>query len=81
MKLITDLWYEYQGEIEYLNIMIDDGEQEKILAQIFMPYKTFKNKTQEDLYNLCLEVAHDLDYILEGEYNDLLFEIKNKEEI
>lgn len=66
-KIITDLWYEFHGEIEYLNIMIDDGEQEKILAQISMTYDEFNNKNQEDLYNLCLEVAHDLDYILEGE--------------
>ena len=66
-KIITDLWFEFQGEIEYLNIMIDDGEQEKILSQISMTYDEFNNKSQEDLYNLCLEVAHDLDYILEGE--------------
>lgn len=66
-KIITDLWFEFQGEIDYLNIMIDDGEQEKILAQISMTYNEFNNKSQEDLYNLCLEVAHDLDYILEGE--------------
>ena len=66
-KIITDLWFEFQGEIEYLNIMIDDGEQEKILAQISMTYDEFNNKSQEDLYNMCLEIAHDLDYILEGE--------------
>lgn len=65
-KIITDLWYEYQGEIEYLNIMIDDG-QEKILAQISMTCEEFDSKSQEDLYNLCLEVAHELDYVLEGE--------------
>ena len=66
-KIITDLWFEFHGEIEYLNIMIDDGVQEKLLAQISMTYEEFKNYIQEDLYNLCLEVAHDLDYILEGE--------------
>ena len=66
-KIITDLWFEFHGEIEYLNIMIDDGEQEKLLAQISMTYDEFNNKNQEDLYNLCLEVVHDLDYILEGE--------------
>ena len=66
-KIISDLWFEFQGEIDYLNIMIDDGEQEKILAQISMTYDEFNSKSQEDLYNLCLEVAHDLDYILEGE--------------
>lgn len=65
-KIITDLWYEYQGGIEYLNIMIDDG-QEKILAQLSMNEEEFNNKNQEDLYNLCLEVAHEADYILEGE--------------
>ena len=54
-------------ELDYLNIMIDDGEQEKILAQISMTYDEFNSKSQEDLYNLCLEVAHNLDYILEGE--------------
>lgn len=65
--MITDLWFEFQGEIEYLNIMIDDGEQEKILAQISMTYDEFNSKSQEDLYNMCLEIAHDLGYILEGE--------------
>ena len=66
-KIIVDLWYEFHGEIGYLNIMIDDGEQEKLLAQISMSYEEFKNYTQEDLYNWCLEIAHDLDYLLEGE--------------
>ena len=66
-KIITDVWFEFQGEIDYLNIMIDDGEDEKILAQISMTYDEFNNKSQDALYNLCLEVAHDLDYILEGE--------------
>ena len=65
-KIITDLWYEFWSEKDLLNIMIDDG-QEKILAQISMTYDEFNSESQEDLYNLCLEVAHDLDYILEGE--------------
>lgn len=63
-KIITDLWYEFQGEIEYLNIMINDGNQDKILAQISMTYDEFNRESPEDLYNLCLEVADDLDYIL-----------------
>lgn len=67
IKIITDLWFEFQGELDYLNIMIDDGEQEKILAQISMTYDEFNSKSQEDLYNLCLEIAHDLGYVLEGE--------------
>ncbi len=66
-KIIADLWYEYQGEIDYLNIMVDDGEKEKLITQVYMTYDEFKSKSQEDLYNLCLEIAHDLDYILEGE--------------
>lgn len=70
IKVISDLWYEFQGEIEYLNIMIDDGEQEKFLAQIFMTCDEFNSKCQEDLYNFCLEVAHDLGYYLEGEMEE-----------
>lgn len=66
-KIITDLWFEFQGEIEYLNIMIDDGEQEKIIAQLPMTYNEFNSMHQEDLYNYCLDVAYDLGYVLEGD--------------
>jgi hypothetical protein len=47
--------------------MIDDGEQELFLTQVFMTYEEFNSASQEDLYNLCLEIAHKLDYVLEGE--------------
>lgn len=63
-KIITDLWYEFWSEKEYLNIMINDGNQDKILAQISMTDDEFNRNSQEDLYNLCLEVADDLGYIL-----------------
>lgn len=63
---ILDLWYEFQGEIDYLNIMIDDGEQEKLLAQISMTYDEFNSKCQEDLYNFCLEIANEMGYQLVG---------------
>lgn len=70
IKIISDLWYEFQGEIDYLNIMIDDREQEQLLIQISMTYDEYNSKYQEGLYNFCLEIAHDLGYYLEGEMEE-----------
>lgn len=71
-KIILDLWFHFQPEHETINIMatLENG-QDVSLAQLSMSYDEYKLKDYEDLYNLCLEVANDLDYHLAGYVEDM----------
>lgn len=64
-KIITDLWYQPNGDDEII-IMVEmpNGNEYSIAEIEWEDHETFP---YEHIYNECLEIAHDLGYKLEGE--------------
>lgn len=68
-KIIDDVWFRYEPEFgNLMEVYITDIHgNDYILAEINLTEAEMQ-KSYEDLYNLCLEIAHDLGYMLIGEY-------------
>lgn len=71
IKIISDLWYEYVPDtVPYIIISADIDNKDYELAHIDVPDVTQDMLDQERTYNMCLEIAHDLGYYLEGEMEE-----------
>ena len=62
---ISDLWYQPLSKNEIL-IMIEypDGQERSICD---LEYRNHRKAPYEEVYNTCLEIAHEMGYRLEGE--------------
>ena len=71
-QIIQDVWYQYidNDVIPYIIIYIEQDNKEYSIAHVAMPYTTADTLDQEDTYNFCLSIAHDLGYYLEGEIDN-----------
>lgn len=66
-QIISDVWFVYNEVHNIIHIFVSDTEaNEYEIAQVSLTDEEMQ-RPYEDLYNLCLEIAHDLNYILEGE--------------
>lgn len=67
-KIISDLRFESLGK-DRLMILVDlENGSERSIADF--EYKDHEKAPYEEVYNECLEVAHDLGYKLEGECDE-----------
>lgn len=63
--IISDLWYQPINENEIMvMIEIPNGNEYSICE---LSYHNHEQDSYEHIYNTCLEIAHDLGYVLEGE--------------
>ena len=65
-KIISDLWYQPISKDKIL-VMIELSSNGAEYSICDLEYKNHEEEDYEDIYNTCLEIAHDLGYVLEGE--------------